>query len=98
LVLEFISFQNEKAPNLNEIEIENAKELKEDILNEYEKIYKNEKIVHGDLSGENILINEEGFYIIDWPQAIPSTIDFGEDVYKRDINNLTKFFKRKYGI
>jgi RIO-like serine/threonine protein kinase len=98
IVEEFIEFEGKPAPLLREVEIENPKELKEDLLDHYNKIYEKEGIIHGDLSESNILINEKGFYLIDWPQAVPKDIENGDLLYKRDIENLNNFFFRKYKI
>ncbi len=98
IVEEFIEMNGIPAPLLREVKIENSKELKEDLIEYYFAIYERKEIVHGDLSENNILINEEGFYIIDWPQAIPKSMEKSKEIFERDINNLKNFFKRKYNI
>ncbi|HIQ39316.1 MAG TPA: serine/threonine protein kinase, partial [Methanothermococcus okinawensis] len=81
-----------------------------DIVEEIKKMY-HIGYVHGDLSEFNILINEEGdFLIIDFPQAIevregkvvldmlPGEFKMDVEYYlKRDIGNVLRYFK-KYGI
>ena len=81
-----------------------------DIVEEIKKMY-HIGYVHGDLSEFNILINEEGdFLIIDFPQAIevredkvvldmlPGEFKMDIEYYlKRDIGNVLRYFK-KYGI
>lgn len=81
-----------------------------DIVEEVKKMY-NLGYIHGDLSEFNILVNEEGdFLIIDFPQAIklgedkvvldilPGEFKMDTEYYlKRDIENLLRYFK-KYGI
>ncbi|MDK2791116.1 MAG: kinase 2 [Methanothermococcus sp.] len=81
-----------------------------DIIDEVKKAY-NLGYVHGDLSEFNILVDQEGnFVIIDWPQAIEvgkkgkiynlpfDEVEYDSEFYlKRDLENLLRYFK-KYGI
>jgi RIO kinase 2 len=53
------------------------------------------KMVHGDLSPYNILVdNNENIYIIDWPQW---KID-DQILLKRDLENILYYFYKKYNI
>ncbi len=70
-----------------------------------EKILKNVKkaydigIVHGDLSEYNIIITpEENCYIFDWPQWVDRNHPSALFLLKRDVENIVKFFKRKYRV
>lgn len=69
----------------------------EEILEQVQKIYMM-GIIHGDLSEFNIFIDPEGCQIIDWPQFI--TIDHANanEILKHDIENILKYFDRKYEI
>jgi RIO kinase 2 len=61
-------------------------------------------IVHGDLSQFNILVNPEGVWFIDFPQAIDldeaeeEERKIAEEILKRDLTNLLEYFKKTYGI
>ncbi len=59
-------------------------------------------IVHGDLSEYNIIVNirdnEENPYIIDWPQYVYREDPAHEQLLKRDIEYVIKFFKRRYRV
>ncbi|AAR39307.1 NEQ464 [Nanoarchaeum equitans Kin4-M] len=68
------------------------KELGLKILEEYDNIVKKAKIVHGDLSPFNILVKGGEYYFIDWAQAVPSDYEEANILYKRDIENIKKFF------
>ena len=53
------------------------------------------KIVHGDLSEYNVIVNEEGkAYVIDWPQWQRGN----EDLLLRDLTNILYYFTKKYDI
>ncbi len=52
-------------------------------------------IVHGDLSVFNVLIEEAGPVIIDFPQAVDAALNRGaREILLRDVANLTSHFKK----
>ncbi len=55
-------------------------------------------VIHGDLSEYNIMIDEKGPVIIDWPQWIETSHPNADDVLTADIRNLLNFFRKKYLI
>lgn len=57
-------------------------------------------IVHGDLSEYNVLVeNETGrAYIIDWPQYVYRGDPRADDLLKRDVHYITRFFVKNYGL
>jgi len=57
-------------------------------------------VIHGDLSEYNVLVDVRNgsITIIDWPQWISSTHPLAYFYIKRDIENIIKFFRRKYKI
>ena len=57
-------------------------------------------LVHGDLSEHNILIDEatEQIIVIDFPQALPKEHPLADEYLRRDIENITRFFERKYKL
>ncbi len=87
------------AKDLRQVKLENPKEWLNDILETYNQIVEKEGIVHGDLAPDNILVKQDGtFYVIDWPQAVPKDFEGAEELYKRDVQNIKEFFKKKYGV
>ncbi len=65
------------------------------------EVFKGWKIgyVHADLSEFNVMVTKEGqIYLIDWPQYVVSTHPLAEVYLKRDIENIVKYFIRKYRI
>ncbi|MEZ0346137.1 MAG: serine/threonine-protein kinase RIO2, partial [Infirmifilum sp.] len=55
-------------------------------------------VVHADLSEYNVLVSQEKPIIFDWPQWLPSSHPSAMFYLKRDIENLLKFFKRRYRV
>jgi len=55
-------------------------------------------IIHADLSEFNIMVPESGPKIIDWPQAVEINHPHARELLERDLANVLRFFKRKYGI
>ncbi|MEM0065734.1 MAG: RIO1 family regulatory kinase/ATPase [Sulfolobales archaeon] len=72
------------------------------ILTTMRSAYLNAGIVHADLSEYNIVVSvrdsSEIPYIIDWPQYVSREDPLAEEYLTRDVSNLLKFFKRRYGV
>jgi RIO kinase 2 len=54
--------------------------------------------INGDLNEYNILVNDDNIFILDWPQAIRVDTTNADVVLTRDVNNIIKFFSRKFEI
>ena len=80
-------------------ELPDKNEVLNKILDNVYLAYTKAELIHGDLSEYNIIITPElQIKIIDWPQWIPSNHTNFKFYLKRDINNILKFFKRKYEV
>ncbi len=55
-------------------------------------------IIHADLSEFNIIVDESGPKIIDWPQAVEVNHPHAQELLERDLVNVLRFFERKYRI
>ena len=63
------------------------------------RICYNEKIINGDLSEYNILLDENNdIWIIDWPQAVTLEHPNAEFLIRRDLHNVIRYFRRKYDL
>jgi RIO kinase 2 len=82
---------------LNKVTLTNPKDYLDMIALEVAKAWRL-GIVHADLSEFNIMANDEGIKIIDWPQAVESTHPHAMELLKRDLNNVLRFFARKYKL
>jgi RIO kinase 2 len=54
--------------------------------------------INGDLNGYNILVDDDNVSILDWPQAVKIDAINADAVLRRDIQNITKYFSKKFGI
>lgn len=78
--------------------LQNPKETLNKIFDQIKIAYE-ENIVNGDVSEYNIILDENNdIWIIDWPQAVTLDHPNSNFLIKRDINNVIRFFKRKYDL
>ncbi len=73
------------------------KKILEIILSNVRLAY-NAGIISADLSEYNVLYDGKDVWIIDWPQSVGTKHPNAQMLLKRDIENLLKFFSRKYGL
>ena len=58
-------------------------------------IYDKAKLVHGDVSEYNIFKTDDGLVVFDLGSAVDLRHPNSKEFLKRDINNITRFFKKK---
>ncbi|WP_456370930.1 serine/threonine-protein kinase RIO2 [Geoglobus sp.] len=85
------------ARELNRVKLEDPEHVLEIIIEEVRKMYER-GVVHGDLSQFNILVSEEGLWIIDFPQSVDVGDENAEDYLRRDVHNVLSFFERTYRV
>ena len=72
------------------------------ILETLRKAYLEVGIVHGDLSEYNIMVtirnDEEEPLIIDWPQYVEREHPSAEQLLRRDVNYVLRFFRKAYRV
>ena len=73
-------------------------ELLRQILDAVRGAYMGARIVNGDLSEYNVLTDGKKAWLIDWPQWVMVSGANANDLLKRDVSSLTRFFLRAYGI
>lgn len=54
--------------------------------------------INGDINEYNILVDDDNISILDWPQAVRVDTTNADVVLTRDVNNIVKFFSRKFEI
>jgi RIO kinase 2 len=84
-------------PLLNRITLEDPEDGLRLILGEVGRAL-GQGIIHADLSEFNIIITDSGPVIIDWPQAVDAAHPHADELLKRDLGNVLRFFQRKYRI
>jgi RIO kinase 1 len=100
----FLGNNGAPAPLLKDAVIEYPQRVYDDIIESIFALYR-VFIIHGDLSGYNILLFNNEPWIIDFPQAIDfasrvgrhRTLAQGQSILLRDITNVVRFFHR-YGM
>ncbi|MFB6199399.1 MAG: serine protein kinase RIO [Candidatus Nanohaloarchaea archaeon] len=96
LVMDFIGENFSPYPKLKDVEVENPETGYENIIENIKQLWRQEKLVHGDLSEYNILVEEDGLtHWIDFSHGVHSTHPEAEHLLKRDIENIADFFRRK---
>ncbi len=97
VVMSFIGDEN-PAVQLKDYVFENEEEKKdilEQIIENYKKLYHKAKLVHGDLSKFNILIHKGKVYFIDFSQSVPIESLNSKELLLRDVKNITSYFKKQ---
>lgn len=90
----FKGFELSKVVSIDAPEI-----ILDEIINNLKLAFKKAKIIHGDLSEYNVLVNNEGeILIIDWAQWITVKHASWKQILIRDISNITNFFSRKFNV
>ena len=80
-------------------ELPNPQKTLQEILQNIRKTYVDAGVIHADLSEYNIIIKPNWYIlIIDWPQYVTREHPNAEQLLKRDIKNLVRFFQRKYKL
>lgn len=83
------------APRLKEYKTKNMEVLYIQTIEIMCVLYKECKLVHGDLSEYNLLIQENNVYLIDVSQSVENDHPLAMEFLKRDCLNILKFFKEK---
>jgi RIO kinase 2 len=80
------------------INLDDPEGFLDDILLNVRKTY-GAGIIHGDLSGFNVVVQKNGrVLLIDWPQAVSKDHPNAEALLERDVNNLLSHFERKFNV
>ncbi|MFQ3307811.1 MAG: RIO kinase 1 [Candidatus Nanohaloarchaea archaeon] len=96
LVMEFIGRGFSPFPKLKDVAIDNPEKAFEVVLNSIESLWREEKLVHGDLSEYNVLVTDESELVwIDFSQGVHNTHPEAEELLRRDIENVANFFRRQ---
>ena len=95
LVMEFIGEELQAYPKLKEVNIENPESALNQVLENMKALWENEKLVHGDLSEYNILVEEDELVWIDFSQGVHESHPEARELLKRDVKNIVNFFRKQ---
>ncbi|AKH98503.1 serine/threonine-protein kinase Rio1 [Halanaeroarchaeum sulfurireducens] len=93
LVMELIGEEDDHAPTLHDVAIENPQTAFE-VVREYMRRLYDAGLVHGDLSEYNIVVYEGELVVIDIGQAVTIHHPNAGDFLERDCENVAAFFSR----
>ncbi len=94
IIMEF--FEGTELVNIG---LKNPLKIFNGIISEIRKLFVKGKIIHGDLSEYNVIITPgEDFLLIDFPQFEYANHINANELLLRDINNICRYFKRKFKI
>lgn len=96
ILIEEMIGDEKPAPMLKDTKPKEPRKFFNMIIEDITKLY-NEGLIHGDLSPFNILNYKEKPYFIDFSQATLVKTPNSEELLKRDVHNIVKFFS-KLGI
>jgi RIO kinase 1 len=94
VVMEFIGDNTSAAPTLKDTKLKTNSIYKK-VMTNLKKLY-DAGLVHGDLSEYNILVKNKEPVIIDLSQAVPVDHPLGEELLKRDLKNISRYFGKKF--
>ncbi|MEM2688837.1 MAG: serine/threonine-protein kinase RIO2, partial [Candidatus Bathyarchaeia archaeon] len=78
-------------------EIPKPEKVLKEILGNVRKAYLKAGVIHADLSEYNIILKPDNrILIIDWPQYVTKEHPNAQQLLRRDIENITNFFRRRH--
>ncbi len=98
LIMEFIGEDDLPAPELRHVEIKQPAKKYNNMIKQIKILYSKAGLVHGDLSEYNLLVRDDKLVIIDVGQAVVYDHPHAKELLIKDINNISHYFKRRYGI
>ncbi|HJJ46916.1 MAG TPA: serine protein kinase RIO [Methanocorpusculum sp.] len=98
LIMEFLGENGIPYPQMKQILPSTPEETYEEVLELIKDLYREAKLIHGDLSEYNILTGPDGLILIDMAQAVTPEHPKAYKFLFRDIQNMNRFFERKCSI
>jgi len=79
------------------VEIPEPQKVFNEVLLNLRKAYLEAWVIHADLSEFNVVIQPDWHVlIIDWPQYVRKDHPNAEQLLRRDVRNMVRFFQRKF--
>ncbi len=98
IVMEFLGEEEVAYPMLKNAVLENPKKVFGRIKRDVKCLYQKAGLVHADLSEYNILMARDEPIMIDFAQAVVRTHPHADEFLRRDVFNLTRFFRKYFNI
>jgi len=88
----------EGAELIHYVEVPSPKSVLDEVLLNVRRAYLEAGVIHADLSEFNIILKPDGYIlIIDWPQFVERNHPNAEQLLRRDVRNVVRYFQRKFG-
>jgi len=94
LIMEFIGKNGVSAPTMKEVPPKKPKQVYRRLLTYLRRLYRKAGLVHADLSEYNVMIWENQPVIFDVSQAVPLEHPMADQLLRRDLENLYRYFKK----
>jgi RIO kinase 1 len=94
LVMEFIGTEEGGAPRLQDAQVDSPSEIYEQLVVQVGRMYRDAKLVHGDLSPYNTLYFEGEIVLIDVAQAVSVEHPQARALLERDLTNYARYLGR----
>jgi len=94
LIMDFIGENGVSAPLMKEISPKNPMRVYRQLLTHLRRLYRKARLVHADLSEYNIMIWKGKAVIFDVSQAVPLEHPMADQLLKRDLENLYRYFNK----
>ncbi len=94
LVMEYIGDDERPAPLMKDADFDVEKGF-DFIVDAMGRMYRDAKLVHGDISEYNILVDGDSFVLIDVSQAVHLKHPASSELLERDVRNVARYFRKK---
>lgn len=95
LIMEFIGKKGERAPLMKETVLEDYEKVFKQLLTYVRRLYSKAGLVHADLSEYNVMIWKGKPVIFDVAQSVLVKHPMADRFLRRDLENLHRYFKKK---
>ncbi len=97
LVMTYIGRGEQPAPMIKDYCLDEPQESFQAVLDIMKKLHSMAKLVHGDLSEYNILVDDDKCYLIDVGQSVVLEHPLARELLVRDVGNVARYFKKLGG-
>lgn len=94
VLMEFIGEGQRIAPMLKDVDLPDPQDVYNTLVSFVRTAWREANLVHGDLSQFNVLVLDDDIVVIDVAQAVTRDHPRGEELLRRDVENLAKWFRR----
>jgi RIO kinase 1 len=94
LVMDFIGTEGLPAPRMRDAVLSDPQASHDDLVVQVRRMVKGARLVHGDLSPYNVLVDEGQSVLIDVAQSIEADHPQARALLERDVENFAKYFEK----